>query len=71
MKFDKHGNGHGLDDLYVLPETQEELEKVVAFLKGKGRSFSFFRSTVSGAWEGKMAIDVPFGESLKPEIEKL
>ena len=24
MKFDTHGNGHGMDDLYCLPENVEE-----------------------------------------------
>lgn len=33
MKFDKHGNGKGLDDLYILPETVAESQKIQKYLE--------------------------------------
>ena len=72
MKFDTHGNGNGLDDLYILPENMEEKVKVVYFLMGKHWNFYYSQSNVEGnEWYGKTFIDVPFGESLKKEIEYL
>ena len=72
MKFDKHGNGNGLDDLYILPESDEEKVKIVFFLMENHRGFHYSRSDVKGQdWYGKTFIEVPFGESLRDAIKIL
>lgn len=69
MQFATHGNGRGLDDLYVLPDTQEESRKIWEYLRDNGISFSLTRSDVRGqSWFGKYFFDVPFGEGHKAEI---
>jgi hypothetical protein len=72
MKYSSHGNGNGLNDLYLLPETEDERKKVKDFLNEKGIEFTTWYSDVKGQdWYGKNFIDVIFGEYLKPELEKL
>jgi len=70
MKFDKHGNGHGLDDLYCLPETEKEKNLLVSWLRAKERGFTISWANVEGhEWYGKSFIEIPFGENLRTEIE--
>lgn len=72
MKFDKHGNGNGYDDLYILPETEEEANKIVEFLEANNLNFYWTRADVKGNdWYGNTFIEVPFCESWKENIEKL
>jgi hypothetical protein len=72
MRFDTHGNGNGLDDLYILPENEDEKVKVVFFLMENHRGFQYSRSNVKGQdWYGKTFIDIPFGESLREAIAAL
>ncbi len=72
MKFDKHGNGNGLDDLYVLPETDKERDKIIAYLKSINHSYEWSFSNVEGQdWYGKRFLDIPFGECLREEIATL
>lgn len=67
MQFDTHGNGNGYNDLYILPETQEEKEKLNAFISMGAWCYS----NVEGqAWYGKTFLDIPFGEYLREEIER-
>jgi len=69
MKFDKHGNGNGYDDLYILPENDEENKAVISFLtKGKFYFERSFSNIPGNDWFGKSFIDVPFCEYLKMEI---
>lgn len=71
-EFGSHGNGKGLNDLYVLPASQEEAAAIMSFLKEKDHSFHWVVANVQGHnWYGKSFLDIPFGESLQPEIEKL
>lgn len=71
MQFYKHGNGNGLDDLYCLPETQVEKERLVKYLKDINHSYYVYLSNVEGqSWYRKYFFDIPFGDSLKEEIIK-
>lgn len=66
MQFDKHET-----DLYILPETQEERNKIkdVLAIIGSSWFWSWKRSDVEGqAWYGKIFIDIPFGIDLKEDI---
>lgn len=70
MKTTTHGNGNGLDDLYILPDDQHEAERITRYLKERGQRFSWSASDVMGQdWYGKAFIEIAFGESLLPEIE--
>lgn len=72
MQYDKHGNGKGFDDLYILPETEEEKNRVVEYLKRNNLNFSWRVSNVKGNdWYRKRFIDVPFCESWRKDIEKV
>jgi hypothetical protein len=71
-EFNSHGNNVGLNDLYVLPASPEEGQKIEEYLKQNGRSYEWSFSNVEGQpWHGKRFIEIPFGESLKGEIEGL
>jgi len=67
MKFNTHET-----DLYVLPESVGEKNKVVNFLDGNKLGWEWSYSNVGGQeWHGKYFIEIPFGCRLKKEIEKL
>lgn len=66
MKFQTHGNGNGLDDLYILPESEEEKKHIKKVLEAQMMYYSWTVSNVRGQeWFGKGFFDVPFGEFLK------
>ncbi len=70
MKTTTHGNGNGLNDLYILPDNQHESDRITRYLKERGQRFSWSYSDVEGQdWYGKAFIEIAFGESLLPEIE--
>lgn len=72
MKTDTHGNGNGLNDLYILPETDYEEAILVRWLPSTGYRYRWQRSDNPGNdWHGKRFIVVPFGESLLPDLVKL
>lgn len=69
MQFDKHET-----DLYILPETKEERQKIKDVLENHFSTWfwCWALSDVEGqAWHGKMFIDIAFGIDLKEEIIKL
>ena len=69
MKIDSHGNGNGLNDLYILPETEEETKKVMRYIEDNGLSYQWSRANVQGhEWYGKRFIEIPFGEAHKSKI---
>jgi len=71
-EFGSHGLGHGLDDLYVLPSSPEEADKIIAFLENEGMGFQWSNADVEGhEWYGKRFIEIPFGDAYKGEIEAL
>ena len=72
MKFDAHGNGKGLNDLYILPDNPDESKKILDYLKSINQKYYFFVSDVKGNdWYRKAFISIPFGEALRLEIEDI
>ena len=72
MKFDKSGNGKGLDDLYILPESEKERKAIETYLNEKGVDYRFTRSDVKGQdWYNKFFFLAAFAESHKAAIETL
>ena len=75
MKTDTHGNGNELNDLYILPESNEEESKIIECLEKHGLGYQFSYGNVKGhEWYGKKFIEVPFCENwleiIKKEITK-
>ena len=69
MQIDTHGNGHGLNDLYILPDNAKETTEILIFLNNKCFNWYWSSANVEGnSWYGKQFIDVPFGESLSNEL---
>lgn len=67
MTFSTHGNGHGLDDLYIMPDSEQEANLVLDYLTGLRKSGRLSSYIVCS----KKFIEIPFGESFKSEIEEL
>ncbi len=69
MRTATHGNRRGLDDLYILPETEQEAQAIQDWLNDKGRSWTFSQSDIPGQdWQSKWFFDIPFGEPLLDEL---
>jgi len=63
--------GHGLGDLYILPNSPEEANKIVGFLKSIDHRFNWSMANVEGhKWYGKRFIEVPFGMGLEPKMRE-
>jgi hypothetical protein len=70
MKYSTHGNGNGLNDLYILPETQAERHNLQSLAKTNGWNYGWCFSDVKGQdWHGKQFMEIPFGECRRVEIE--
>lgn len=71
MKTTTHGNGRGLDDLYILPDDASEWSQIVGYLKSRSIAYQHSLSDVEGQdWFGKQFIEIPFGEGLRSCIEQ-
>lgn len=79
MRFATHGNGHGLNDLYCLPDNLDEKD-VLSLIrrhhhrerqKGNLGHLQCDWFSAQGDWHGRLAFEISFGESLRPEIEKV
>ena len=71
MQHSTHGNGKGLDDLYLLPETDQEKDQIKQFLDATNLNYYTSYSNVKGhGWYGKRFFEIPFSESLLPQIEE-
>jgi len=69
MKTATHGNGTGLNDLHILPETDEEARSIIEWLTREDLQYTWERANVKGHdWYGKHFIDVPFAEGLELKI---
>lgn len=69
MKTSTHGNGRGLNDLYILPDDAAEGDCIVRYLKARGMGFQWSHSDVEGQeWYGKRFIEIPFGEGMESVI---
>ena len=72
MKTETHGNGHGLNDLYILTESKDEDKKILDYLDNINSDYNFIYSNVKGhEWYGKRFIEIPFGENLLEDIRKI
>lgn len=75
MQFENHGNGHGMNDLYVLPECTREFDALVQVIRELRDKVGFFlaaweRSDIAGQdWYGKTFLEIPFGQGFKDAIE--
>ena len=70
MKYATHGLGNGLNDLYILPENNQEKEIILSVIKSRGVPlWQWSYSYVKGqSWYGKQFIEIPFAEYLLPII---
>lgn len=70
MQTSKHGNGNGLGDLYILPETYDEYRQIADWMNARGERWTLDVSDVPGQeWHGKSFFTIHFGESLLPALE--
>lgn len=71
METATHGNGKGIDDLYVLPDDEREAGAIVAWLKSREVGHKWQTSDVAGQdWHGKRFIEIPFGEGYASVIQQ-
>lgn len=69
MKTATHGNGNGLDDLYILPDDHAEAERITQYLFSRGMPHHWSASDVEGQdWYGRRFIEIPFGEGMESVI---
>jgi hypothetical protein len=68
MKFASHGNGNGLNDLYILPESEKEKDLIKSFIKKNDIKSSSMFYAHGDEWENKLAFEIPFGEGWKKEL---
>lgn len=69
MICDSHGNGNGLNDLHILPETQSEHELIKQFAKDNGLMLSRSFGNVEGhIWYGKTFYEIPFGQGYMDQL---
>lgn len=72
MKFATHGNGKGLDDLYIMPESgleREALRHVIGTMKKNGYIIDTFTGSKGSDFAGILCYDVPMGEWMQESIE--
>lgn len=73
MQFHTHGNGKGMNDLYILPENDYEVLKLrdwLALDKARYMSKISFSDVKGQPWFGRAFIEIPFGEPMKEEIQE-
>lgn len=71
MKTNTHGNGNGLNDLYILPDDDQERQRITDYLDSRGIHYQWSFSDVEGQdWFGKRFIELPFGEGLLGVIQQ-
>lgn len=71
METATHGNGKGLDDLYILPASEQEAGAIVAYLDSREIRHHWGVSDTTGqSWHGKRFIEIPFGEGYASVIQQ-
>ena len=72
FEFATHGNGNGLDDLYILPSSAGEALKITRFLRSIDRKHTWELSDVPGQnWYGAEFLAIPFGLGLLADIRRI
>lgn len=65
-----HGNGRGLDDLYILPESVDEHNNLKRYLDRKGIRYTMENADVEGSeWFGKVFFELPFMSGHRDSID--
>ena len=63
--------GHGMGDLYILPNSPEEAQKIIKFVQDCGRASTWSTANVEGhKWYGKRFIEVPFGMDIEKDMRE-
>jgi endogenous inhibitor of DNA gyrase (YacG/DUF329 family) len=63
--------GHGMGDLYILPNSPEEAQKIIKFVEDCGRAATWSTANVEGhKWYGKRFIEVPFGMDIEKDMRE-
>ena len=63
--------GHGMGDLYILPNSPEEAQKIIKFVEDSGRTYTWSMANVEGhKWFGKRFIEVPFGMDIEKDMRE-
>lgn len=71
MKTATHGNGRGINDLYILPDNEQERQRIADYLKSRDILYEWSFSDVEGQdWHGRHFFDLPFGEGLLGVIQQ-
>jgi hypothetical protein len=71
MQTSTHGNGNGLDNLYILPDTNEEQQVIENWLRARSVGFRKVWSTVpADIWTRKEFLDVPFREDCEVPLRQ-
>ena len=66
---DTHGNGNGLNDLYIACDTHAETELVRRIAKRLGVKLRRFSPNPESDWVGKKCFDIPFREDLREHFK--
>jgi len=71
MKTDTHRNSRGLDDLYILPDNDQERQRITDYLDWRQIDYHWSTSDVEGQdWFGKRFVEIPFGEGYLGVIQQ-
>jgi hypothetical protein len=71
MQTHTHGNGNGLNDLYILPDNADESQRITQYLKSREIGYEWSFSDVEGQdWHGRRFIEIPFGEGFLSVIQQ-
>ena len=66
---DTHGNGNGLNDLYIACDTHAETELVRRIAKRLEVELRSFSPNPESDWFGKKCFDIPFREDLREHFK--
>lgn len=69
MQTETHGNNNGLNDLHILPDNEDERNKIQKYLTDNKFGWDRVFSDVKGqAWYGKWFFQVFFAEKAEKDI---
>jgi len=71
MKLSSHGNGNGLNDLYIGFENEREKSVVCDYLRKRKIFFKFFNPNEKSDFAGYRCIEIPFRQDIASELENI